>query len=68
MSLPELARAIETPLSTTERWVVELQNRVLVNVTTDRSDADPVQVELMQETASKLEQLGNQWGSAFVSI
>lgn len=68
ISLPELARAIETPLSTTERWVVELQNRGLVSVTTSPSDADRVQVELMQEAASKLEQLGNQWGSAFVSI
>lgn len=68
MSLSELARAIETPLSTTKRWVVELEGRGLINVTAGTTDPGPAQVELTQDASSKLEHLGDHWGSAFVSI
>jgi DNA-binding MarR family transcriptional regulator len=64
----DLARAIETPLSTTRRWIAALMERGLVQLTTDLSDAGQVQVELTAEAIAKLEHLGNHWGSAFVSI
>lgn len=68
MLLPELARATDTPLSTTRRWISALEARGLVKVTSGVTDAASDQVDLTPEAASKLEHLGDHWGSAFVSI
>lgn len=68
MLLPELARATETPVSTTRRWVAALNERDLVNVSTNLMEPDWIRVELTDAAATKLEHLGDHWGSAFVSI
>lgn len=68
MSLSELARATETPPSTTRRWIAALEERRLVSSAIDPAKPSRVQVELTTEGASKIEHLADHWGSAFVSI
>lgn len=67
MSLEDLARAIETPQSTTKRWIAALEKYALV-----QSRIDPAtnlrRISLTQEAADKIRRLADHWGSAFVSI
>lgn len=67
MSLEDVARAIETPQSTTKRWVAALEERVLVQSKID-SAAKVHLISLTEEGADKLGRLADHWGSAFVSI
>lgn len=68
MSLSGLARAIETPPSTTGRWIAALEDHRLVSSSIDPTDPGRVQVKLTTEGASKMAHLADHWGSAFVSI
>ena len=68
MSVADLAQAVATPRSTTARWIAALEERGLITSAIDPSEPDRLQVELTAEGASKMEHLGNHWGSAFVSI
>lgn len=68
MSLSDLAKATDTPLSTTERWIAALAERGLVKSTTDPKDSADVKIQLTPDAALKMEHLGDHWGSAFVSI
>lgn len=68
VSLAELSKVINTPLSTTGRWISLLENRGLVT-----SSQDPVRpsrqwLALTEDGASKIKQLTDQWGDAFLSI
>lgn len=62
----ELAVSIETPLSTTTRWLIALNQRGLIEAF-DKNDKH-APVSLTNEGASKMEQLGNRWASAFLAI
>lgn len=66
MSLSDLSRAIETPPSTTRRWVATLEERRLISSASDPTD--PARVKLSAEGVSKMEHLADHWGSAFLSI
>lgn len=68
MSLLELAQAIETPQSTTARWINALDARGLVKSMSDPENPNGALIQLTPDGASKMEHLGNHWGSAFVSI
>lgn len=68
MSMAELARAIETPQSTTARWIAALESRGLVSSKTNSSSPDRAQIQLTSDGALKMRHLGDHWGSAFVSI
>jgi DNA-binding MarR family transcriptional regulator len=66
MSPDDLARAIETPPSTTARWIAVLDERGLV-----ASDSDVIGsgklVSLTDEGLSKIKSLIDRWGGAFLS-
>lgn len=66
MSLADLARAIETPHSTTTRWIAVLKARGLATES-DATDPDQQWVRLTDEGASKMKSLIDRWGSAFLS-
>ena len=68
VSLQDIARAIETPASTTGRWVAALEHRGLLNSVVDPSDATRVQVSLTPDGAARMDHLLNHWGNAFLSI
>lgn len=68
MSLQEIAQAIETPTSTTRRWVAALEHRGLAESAVDQSDPARVLISLTPDGATKLEHLLNHWSSAFLSI
>lgn len=68
MSLSELTQTIETPRTTTARWISELDNRGLVSSKIDPDNPARLQVQLTPEGVLKLERLGNHWISAFLSI
>lgn len=68
MSLSELAQAIETPHSTTARWITALDERGLLKSTIDPKNPAGVRIQLTAQGASKMKNLANHWGSAFVSI
>lgn len=67
MSLGDVARAIETPQTTTKRWIAALEEHALV-----RSTIDPATnlnwISLTDAAAEKVKRLADHWGSAFVSI
>jgi DNA-binding MarR family transcriptional regulator len=68
MSLADVARAIETPESTTKRWVAALEERGLVQSRIDVAKANVVWIRLTEQGADRLGDLTDHWGSAFVSI
>jgi DNA-binding MarR family transcriptional regulator len=68
MSLGDLARAIETPESTTKRWVAALEERDLIQSKIDMVEKDVVWISLSTQGADKLADLADHWGTAFVSI
>ena len=68
MSVADVARAIETPESTTRRWVAALEERGLVQSRTDLTKANVVWISLTDDGADRLRHLADYWGSAFVSI
>lgn len=68
LTASELAQATETPFSTTQRWIVALEQRGLVRSMKDPLKADQVRISLTAEGVSKMEHLSNHWGSAFLSI
>lgn len=67
MSIAEVARAIETPASTTKRWVAALEERGLIASSIEPAAQD-VWIALTDEAADKVGRLADHWGSAFVSI
>lgn len=68
MSLADLARAIDAPESTTERWVAVLNGRDLVSSENDRIDPARLWIKLTELGASKMKSLTDHWGAAFLSI
>lgn len=68
MTLGDLSRAINTPLSTSVRWVSVLEERGLVESETDHIVAGRVWVRLTEEGFSKIKRLADHWGGAFLSI
>lgn len=68
LSLSELARAIETPPSTTGRWIAALEDRRLISSAIDPANPSRIEIKLTTEGASKMQHLADHWGSAFVSI
>ena len=68
MSLDDLSKAISTPASTTMRWISVLQNRGLVSSHSDAIGPSRIWVRLTDEGASKIKQLADHWGTAFLSI
>jgi DNA-binding MarR family transcriptional regulator len=68
MSLQDLALAIETPASTTRRWVSVLEHRALIRTLVQTDEPSCIWISLTDEGASRMEHLSNHWASAFVSI
>nr|NUR37123.1 winged helix-turn-helix transcriptional regulator [Sphingomonas sp.] len=68
MSVADLARAIDTPESTTARWVDELAGRGLVVQHREPGQSGGPLVSLSYEGASKMGSLIDHWGAAFLSI
>ena len=62
----DLARSIQTPLSTTLRWISALQQRGLIECEIIEGDARSV--ELSSEGVSRMERLGSRWATAFLAI
>lgn len=67
MSLADIARAIETPQSTTKRWVAALEERGLVQSRVDLA-TNIIWLSVTEEGADKVGRLADHWGSAFLSI
>jgi DNA-binding MarR family transcriptional regulator len=67
VSLAELSRVINTPLSTTARWIAVLERRGLVATVEDRLRPSRW-VALTEDGAAKIKQLTDHWGEAFLSI
>jgi DNA-binding MarR family transcriptional regulator len=68
MSLADLSRAINTPPSTTGRWISLLEGRGLVAAEGDAEQAGRLWIGLTEDGTSKIKQLTNHWGAAFLSI
>ena len=68
LSLADLARAIDTPESTTARWVAVLADRGLVSSDDDMAQPGRRWISLTPEGASKMKRLAGHWGAAFLSI
>lgn len=66
MSPDDLARAIETPRSTTVRWIAVLDQRGLV-ASDGQSSGSGALVSLTDEGVSKMKSLIDRWGGAFLS-
>lgn len=67
MSLADVARAIDTPQSTTKRWATALEESGLVQSKAGLTD-DVIWLSLTDQGADKLGDLTDHWGSAFLSI
>lgn len=67
MSVSDLARAIDTPESTTARWIDELEGRGLVEYGKAEESARPP-VFLSDHGAANMKSLIGHWGAAFLSI
>jgi DNA-binding MarR family transcriptional regulator len=67
MSLAELAKAIETPHSTTTRWIAVLDGRGLVASERDSAEPQKLWISLTDEGALKMKSLIDRWGAAFLS-
>lgn len=68
MTLSDLARATDTPVSVIARWQAALEDHRLTRSTVSPEDPSRVTISLTAEGSSKMEHLANHWGSAFVSI
>lgn len=68
VSLGDLSRAIDTPASTTARWVAVLEERKLVAMESDTLVSGRRWVSLTDDGASKIKQLADHWGAAFRSL
>lgn len=68
LSLADLARAIDTPESTTARWIAVLTDRGLVSSESDITEPGRLWISLTPEGASKMKRLADHWGAAFLSI
>lgn len=68
MTLSDLARATDTPVSVMARWQAALENHRLTRSTVCPEDPSRVTVSLTAEGSSKMAHLANHWGAAFVSI
>jgi DNA-binding MarR family transcriptional regulator len=68
MTLSELIRAIDIPESTALRWIAALKRRQVIESSPAVGDADSDSIRLSTDARSKMENLTNHWGSAFVSI
>lgn len=66
--LSELAITIQTPESTTTRWIAALEERGVVTTERDEGAPNRVWLTLSLDAAVTLKRLTDQWGSAFVSI
>jgi DNA-binding MarR family transcriptional regulator len=67
-SLSEIARAIDTPESTTARWIVELERRGLVTTADDPANPLRVCATLSADGRSRMKQLTDSWTCGFMSI
>jgi hypothetical protein len=65
ISPADLARAVESPLSTATRWLSALGDSGLA--TSDDNGQSDVGAKLTREGAAKLQSPANRWASAFVS-
>ena len=68
MTLTEIALSIETPVSTTSRWLAALKSQGLVQSDIQAADPHTPLLKLTDEGASRMERLAGQWASAFVSF
>jgi DNA-binding MarR family transcriptional regulator len=68
MSSADLSRAINTPASTTRRWLSALEGRGFVEWRSDVIGGSGTWIRLSDEGASKIKQLIDHWGAAFLSI
>ena len=68
VSLAELSRVIDTPLSTAARWIAVLERRGLVATVEDRLRPRRQWVALTESGTAKIKQLTDHWGEAFLSI
>jgi DNA-binding MarR family transcriptional regulator len=68
MSPAELSRAINTPASTTGRWLSALEACALIESRSDAILGPGTWIRLTDEGASKIKQLVDHWGAAFLSI
>jgi DNA-binding MarR family transcriptional regulator len=68
MALPDLARSIDVPESTTSRWITALANRRLVVSSNDANDPSRLWIELTSAGAAAMKRLVDHWESAFRSI
>lgn len=68
VSLEELAQATETPLSTTERWVSELNRRGLTELVAEPAVLKARHVRLAASGLVKMKHLARNWVQAFVSV
>lgn len=68
IALAELARSIDTPLSTTRRWVNALAERGLVASSPDPAEPARLWISLSAQGASAMKRLMDCWASAFRSI
>jgi hypothetical protein len=51
------------------RWITVLEGRGLITVSTsDTGGSGPVWIDLTKDGASKIKQLTDHWGAAFLSI
>ena len=64
----DLALAIDTPISTTSRWITALNRRGLVETSGNPVEATVTQIQLSEEGFAKMQKLADRWVSAFVSI
>jgi DNA-binding MarR family transcriptional regulator len=68
LSLAEIARAIDTPQSTTARWIVELEKRGLVTTADDPANGLRVFAALSPDGRCRMKQLTDSWTCGFMSI
>lgn len=68
MFIADLARATETPESTTARWISVLSGRGLVAPVPDTIESNGPWITLTDEGVSKMKSLTDHWGAAFLSI
>jgi DNA-binding MarR family transcriptional regulator len=68
MSLSDLAKATGVPPSTTERWVRLLEARGFVASEQEGRRESEARICLTELGASKMKNLADHWGAAFLSI
>jgi DNA-binding MarR family transcriptional regulator len=68
ISLNDLATAIDSPESTTARWIAVLAERGLIASENDTTESSKLWISLTTEGESKMARLMTHWGAAFLSI